>query len=219
VKAAVAPRGLAADPGQTPYGLPALPSPMAHIDVPPGVPGIRSLFMSHPTTARPLCDFCQVLLRGPSPLTPGERELIASFVSARNECVFCATCHSATAAQMLEGGAALVASVTGDYLEAPVSPKMKALLAIAAKVAKDARTVSADDIQAARKVGAGDDDIHDTVLVAAAFCMFNRYVDGLGALTPEDPAVYEQIGARLAREGYVTIPGIHKADDETPRVL
>lgn len=165
--------------------------------------------MTRPDAARPMCELCQVLLRGPSPLTPGERELIASLVSARNECVFCSTCHSATAAELYGGNAAFVASVTRSYQDAPVSEKLKALLAIAEKVAKDARTVSEEDIASARVAGATDVEIHDTVLIAAMFCMFNRYVDGLRAFTPSDPAVYSEIARRLAREGYSTVPGVH----------
>lgn len=185
---------------------------MAHIAVPPGVPGIRSLFVTHPETARPMCELSHILLRGPSPLTPGERELIASFVSAKNECVFCSTCHAATAVELLDGDKALVEAVTHHYEDAPVSPKLKALLAIAEKVAKDARTVSEGDIAAARNEGAGDSDIHDTVLIAAMFCMFNRYVDGLRAFTPSDPAAYKEIAKRLAKEGYLTVPGVHVRD-------
>jgi uncharacterized peroxidase-related enzyme len=185
---------------------------MAHIAVPPGVPGIRSLFVWHPLTARPMCDLCEVVLRGPSPLTPAERELIATRVSRGNECVFCTTAHASTAAHLLNGDRALVASVQEDFEASAVSPKLKALLRIADKVRKDPRTVSPDDIAAARKEGANDDDIHDTVLVAAMFCMFNKYVDGLGAFTPKEPAPYEALGQRLAAEGYTTIPGLHVSD-------
>lgn len=185
---------------------------MAHIEVPPGVPGIRSLFVWHPATAKPMCDLCEVALRGPSPLTPAERELIATRVSRGNECVFCTTAHASTAAHLLDGNRKLVADVSEHYETADVSPKMKALLAIADKVRKDARTVSPRDVEAARKEGATDADIHDTVLIAAMFCMFNRYVDGLGAWTPKEEAPYEELGKRLAKDGYLTIPGIHVPD-------
>lgn len=186
--------------------------PVAHIEVPPGVPGIRSLFVYHPATARPMCDLCEVMLRGPSPLSPAERELIATRVSRGNECVFCTTAHAATAVALLDGDRKLVADVSEHYETAAVSPKMKALLAIADKVRKDGRTVQPADVAAARKAGATDADIHDTVLVAAMFCMFNRYVDGLGAWTPQESAPYDELGKRLARDGYVTIPGIHVPD-------
>jgi alkylhydroperoxidase family enzyme len=79
---------------------------------------------------------------------------------------------------------------------------MKALLHIAGKVQISGRAVMAADIAAAREQGADDREIHDTVLIAAAFSMFNRYVDGLGSWTPTDPAVYEEMGRRMAK-GYV----------------
>ena len=175
---------------------------MAHIEVPPGVPGIGSLFQARPDSAKPMRELAQALLRGPSPLAPVERELIAAYVSRRNECVFCASSHGAAAAHLEGGSHALVAAVEANPNSAPISPKMRVLLRIAEKVRTDARKVSAADIHAAREMGAVDADIHDTVLIAAAFSMYNRYVDGLASLTPTDGAMYDQMGARLAREGY-----------------
>ena len=188
---------------------------MAHIEVPPGVPGIRSLFMTRMDTAGPMLELCQTLLRGPSPLTPGERELIASFVSSGNQCRFCTRAHSDTAALMIGGGSAVVRDVCTNYEAADISPKMKALLAIAEKVRSDARTVTADDIDRARREGAVDGDIHDTVLITGLFCMFNRYVDGLGAFTPDDRGPYDELAGRLAREGYMTVPGVSKPGPDT----
>jgi len=188
---------------------------MAHIEVPPGVPGIRSLFMTRRDTARPLLELSQILLRGPSPLTPGERELIAAFVSAGNRCRFCTTAHTQTAALLMDGGAPLVRDVCADFEAADLPPKMKALLAIAEKVRADARSVTPADIERARRAGAGDADIHDTVLITGLFCLFNRYVDGLGAWTPEESGPYEEIAGRLAREGYLTVPGVNRPGPET----
>jgi hypothetical protein len=71
-------------------------------------------------------------------------------------------------------------------------------------VQKGGKFVTESDIAAARKQGATDLEIHDTVLIAAAFCMFNRYVDGLGATMPDDPAFYDIIGRQRAQEGYMT---------------
>ena len=175
---------------------------MPHIQVPPGVPGIGSLFQARPASAKPMRELADALLRGPSPLMPVERELIATYVSRRNACVFCASSHGAAAAHLEGGSHDLVAAVERDPAGAPISPKLKALLDIADKVRSDARTVSARDIERAREAGAVDADIHDAVLIAAAFSMYNRYVDGLAALTPEDPKAYDEMGARLARDGY-----------------
>ena len=93
--------------------------------------------------------------------------------------------------------------VLADFRQAPVTPKLRALLVIAGKVQQGGRRVTEQDVADARREGADDKAIHDTVLVAAAFCMFNRYVDGLATLAPADPSAYEQIGAKLARHGYL----------------
>jgi uncharacterized peroxidase-related enzyme len=175
---------------------------MPHISLPEGFPGITSAMAFRPETARPLCELAEVLLRGRSSLTSGEREMIATFVSTRNDCYFCQTSHRAAAAHHLHCNYDLVDAVRFDYPNAPVSPKLKALLGIAAKVQQGGRNVTAEDVESARKEGATDLEIHDTVLIAAAFCMYNRYVDGLATFTPTDPELYDQMGARMAEQGY-----------------
>jgi uncharacterized peroxidase-related enzyme len=158
-----------------------------------------------PETARPLNDLVEILLRGPSTLTPGERELIATYVSSRNCTEFCHNIHGAIAAAHLGGNEALVKQVKVDFMQAEISPKLKALLVIAGKVQQDGKLVTAADVAAARKDGATDLEIHDTVLIAAAFCMYNRYVDGLATVQPADPAFYRERGVRVARDGYVAV--------------
>jgi AhpD family alkylhydroperoxidase len=164
-----------------------------HIDLPP-LPGIAGLLAGYPRTAGPLNSLAEVLLRGPSPLTPAQREGIAAYVSRRNECVFCAETHGAVERRL-----------RGDE-EAETGPLMSALLAIAEKVRVDGRSVTAEDVARARTAGADDLAIHDTVLIAAAFCMFNRYVDGLGTLAPADPAGYQAHAQSLAENGYLRPP-------------
>jgi uncharacterized peroxidase-related enzyme len=148
-------------------------------------------------------ELAEVLLRGPNSLTRGEREMIAAFVSSRNDCHFCQASHSAAAAHHQSGNYDIVEAVKKDYESAPVSPKLKALLTIAGKVQQGGKNVTAADVERARAEGATDTEIHDAVLIAAAFCMFNRYVDGLATLTPTDPAAYDQMGQRMATQGYV----------------
>lgn len=176
---------------------------MAHIALPDGLPGIVGLLTHFPETGNPLRALAQAVLRGPSPLTPGERELIASYVSSENDCYFCCNSHSAAARHLLGPDAHLVEDVKRDLDSALVSEKMKALLRIAKKVQVGGRRVTEDDVAAARAQGASDKDIHDAVLVAAAFCMYNRYVDGLATWTPEDPVMYDVHGAELATAGYI----------------
>lgn len=176
---------------------------MPYIQVPEGVPGIRSLVMFRPETGKPLYEIAQVLLRGESPLTEGERELIASYVSHLNDCIFCKSSHAAAARCLYGSDKNLVDEVLMDMQHSGVSDKMKALLHIASRVQILGKEVSPSDIDAARKLGADDMEIHDTVLIAATFCMFNRYVDGLESLTPTDPDEYEVMGKRMTEKGYV----------------
>ena len=163
---------------------------MAHIDLGNDNPGIRALLAYRPETAGPLSQLAEVLLRGDNTLSRGERELIAAYVSKRNDCVYCASSHSATAAAQLPGGMSQVEQTLADLGAAPVSAKLRALLEIAGLVQVSGRMVTGEAVAKARAAGATDLEIHDTVLIAAAFCMFNRYVDGLGAPAPDDPAQY-----------------------------
>ena len=176
---------------------------MAHINVAEGVPGIRSLAMFRPETGKHLYHLAQVLLRDPSPLSPAERELIATHVSARNNCMFCMNSHAAAARELFAEKHAVVDCVIHNQASALLSDKMHALLNIAAKVQQSGKLVTDEDVADARKHGANDRDIHDTVLIAATFSLFNRYVDGLATLTPTDPKEYEPMGKRLATMGYV----------------
>lgn len=177
---------------------------MPHIQTPDNIPGIRGLMNFRPDAALALNALAQALLVEASPLTRGERELIATYVSSQNACKFCMTSHGAIAAHLEGNSYELVQAVWDDFHTADISEKLKTLLHIAGKVQKGGKYVTTEDIQAARAQGATDLEIHDTVLIAAAFCMFNRYVDGLGAATPDDPAFYDLIGKQRAEEGYMT---------------
>ena len=180
---------------------------MPHIALSPEHIGIRGAMNFRPETAKPLNDLVEILLQGPSTLTKGERELIATYVSSRNCTRFCHSIHGAVAAAHLGGNEALVKQVKTDFMQADVSPKLKMLLVIAGKVQQDGKLVTKADVEAARREGATDLEIHDTVLIAAAFSMFNRYVDGLGTWQPDNPEMYAQMGQHLAEEGY-TAPSI-----------
>ncbi len=176
---------------------------MPHIALPEDLPGITSAFAFRPETAKPMRELAEALLRGPNTLTSGERESIAAFVSSRNDCHFCHASHRAAAAHHHGGSYAVVDAVTADPQSAPVPRKLRALLTIAGKVQHSGKDVTAADIERARAEGATDREIHDTVLIAAAFCMYNRYVDGLATFTPTDEQAYDRMGQRMAREGYI----------------
>lgn len=176
---------------------------MAHIHVPENVPGIRSLVMFRPDTGKPLYELAEILLRGESPLSSAERELIAAYVSRQNDCVFCSCSHAAASRAHYGEQEAVVDAVLQDPSTAPISAKLKALLVIADKTRERGNLVAPEHVEAARREGATDRDIHDTVLIAASFSMFNRYVDGLSTLTPTDHEVYAEMGKRMATVGYV----------------
>ncbi|HUZ58041.1 MAG TPA: hypothetical protein VMU83_04610 [Hanamia sp.] len=177
---------------------------MAHIKLMnEQLPGIVCLFNFRPATAKPLCELAEVLLRGPSTLSSGEREVIASYVSWKNDCHFCHTSHGASASHHLGTGLSLIDDIKKDFKETNVSPKLRALLNIAAKVQKSGKSVLPEDIAKAKEQGATDLEIHDTVLIAAAFCMYNRYVDGLGTWAPKEKEAYDEMGYKLAHEGYL----------------
>lgn len=177
---------------------------MPHVPVSPDMPGILGLLEVKPELGRKFMEFTQELMRGPSSLTPGERELIAAYVSSGNECQFCARSHAAAARHTLPDlDGTVVTAVCTDVTTAPVDERMRALLAIAEQVRLGGRRVTDADVARARQAGADDSQVHDTVLVAAAFCMANRYVDGLDTRTPRDEQHYDDAGRRLAAEGYL----------------
>ncbi len=177
---------------------------MAHITLKnEQLPGIIGLMHFRPETAVPLNQLVEVLLRGPNSLTPGEREMIASSVSWWNDCHFCHTTHGAAAAAHHGGDLNLIDEIKAGLPGRDLSPKMRALLHLAHQVQRGGRQVTEGDVAAARAAGATDVEIHDTVLIAAAFCMFNRYVDGLGTWSPQPKEAYKEVGEMLAFKGYI----------------
>jgi uncharacterized peroxidase-related enzyme len=180
---------------------------MPHISLGNDAPGIVSLFAYRPEAAKPMVDLVDLMLRGPNSLSPGERELIGAYVSGLNDCSFCTDAHAAFAAAQLPEGMALVDQVRSDLDGAPLSPKMHALLRIAGAVQQGGKNVRREDVTAARQAGATDLEIHDTVLIAAMFCLANRYVDGLATTLPDDPATYAQMADVIVSVGYSAISG------------
>jgi uncharacterized peroxidase-related enzyme len=176
---------------------------MAHIDLNNDNPGIVGLFHFRPDTADPLCQLAESLLRGPSPLSSAEREMIASYVSYQNNCHFCHTSHGASAAHHVDGDLSLIDDIKNGFEQTDVTPKFRALLNVAKKVQQNGRDVADEDIQKAKEKGATDREIHDTVFIAAAFCMYNRYVDGLSTWAPKENEAYDEMGKMMAREGYM----------------
>jgi uncharacterized peroxidase-related enzyme len=178
---------------------------MPHIKLQDGLQGIRGPMAFRPETAKPLNELAEALLHAPNSLPQADRELIATYVSSLNDCFFCQTVHGSIATACLDGNEDIVRQVKRDFMNAAISEKLKALLVIAGKVQRDGKLVTAQDIAAAREQGATDTEIHDAVLIAAAFCMYNRYVDGLDTWQPKDEALYRERGKKTAREGYISM--------------
>ena len=177
---------------------------MAHIDLKNDLPGIRGPMAFRPETAKPMNELAEILLRDDNnTLTRGEREMIGAYVSAQNDCFFCQNVHGAIAQYYMQCDGQLIEDIKTDFRSATISEKLKALLAIAGSVQKGGKSVTKEQIDDARTAGATDREIHDTVLIAAAFCMFNRYVDGLATWAPQDKQVYAQRAKMRAEEGYL----------------
>ena len=176
---------------------------MAHINLPEGLPGIRGPMVFRPETAKPLNQLAEVLLRSENSLSRGDRELIATYVSSLNDCFYCQNAHGGIAQHYLQCDLSFIDQVKTDYTTMTISDKLKSLLSIAASVQKGGKNVTPIQIEDARSQGATDLEIHDTVLIAAAFCMFNRYVDGLGTWAPQDRDIYVKRGKQRAEEGYL----------------
>lgn len=177
---------------------------MAHIDLHNDLPGIRGLMLFRPETAKPLNELAEILLRdNDNTLTRGERELIGAYVSNLNDCFFCQNVHGALAGHYLQCDMHQVDAIKNDFMSSPISEKMKSLLVIAGAVQQGGQMVTSEQIDHAKSLGATDREIHDTVLISAAFCMFNRYVDGLGTWAPEDRQFYINRAPVRAEEGYI----------------
>ncbi|AUD04575.1 carboxymuconolactone decarboxylase family protein [Spirosoma pollinicola] len=179
---------------------------MPHIPLPEQLPGITGLLEYRLDTAQPIRELTQILLRGESTLSQGERELIAALVSSRNCTNFCEAAHT-KAADLLLGDDETARAVKQDIETAPVSEKMKALLQISALAQTSGKAVTTEAVARAREAGATDREIHDTVLITALFSLYNKYVDGLATVAPADPAYYEMLGERITGRGYVRPPG------------
>ncbi len=176
---------------------------MAYIDFNNDLPGIRGPMVYRPETGAALNELAEILLHDENnTLSRGDREMIGAFVSSENDCFFCQNVHGAMAQHYYETDMPFIDSIKKDYLNADISPKLKSLLSIAGSVQKGGKQVTPDQIETARILGATDREIHDTVLIAAAFCMFNRYVDGLNTWAPQDRQVYVDRASIRARDGY-----------------
>jgi uncharacterized peroxidase-related enzyme len=175
---------------------------MPHIAIPEGLPGIRGPLSLRPDVAKPLSGFMEVLMRDVNSLSRGERELIATYVSYLNDCFFCENAHGSVAQHYLQCRVEFLSQVKEDFRSSDLSDKMKSLLMLAGSVQKGGLHVTTEQIENAKRASATDIEIHDTVLIAAAFCMFNRYTDGLATWAPTDSNFYIERAPQIAAKGY-----------------
>ena len=179
---------------------------MPYITLESHLPGVTGLLEYRKDTGDLLRELTQVLLRGPSTLTEAERELIATIVSHKNNCNYCTLSHTAAADAFL-GEYETSSQVKQDLEESSVGEKMKALLTIAAQVQENGKCVRPETVERAKHAGASEAEIHDTVLIAALFSMYNRYVDGLATIAPAEDDYYKSMAERLKNKGYYRPPG------------
>lgn len=176
---------------------------MAYIDLQNDLPGIRGPMIYRPETGTILNELAEVLLHDENnTLSRGDREMIGAYVSSENDCFFCQHVHGAMAQHYYQCDTPFIDQVKKDFQSADISEKLKSLLTIAGSVRKGGKHVTREQIDNAKSLGATDREIHDTVLIAAAFCMFNRYVDGLNTWAPTDRQIYIDRAPMRAREGY-----------------
>ena len=175
---------------------------MQHINLPYKFPGILHMFMYRAESAAQLDTLVKTLLHNPHPtLSPGERELIADYVSRFNTCKYCCNIHGAMAPRQPVENAGIVKQVLANPETAPVNNKMKALLKIAGEIQSGHGRLASDYIGFYRDKGITGQEIRDVILIADAFCMYNCYVAGLSTWQPDDVELYDKMEERYMREG------------------
>ena len=174
-----------------PY-LPTLPEDAAMLDV-------LRLF---PEAARPLVQFHEALMRGTSPLTTGQRELLAAYVSGLNSCSYCRRVHGATA-EAFGVPAELLNNLLVDVDRAEVDDRFKAMLRFVRKLTLEPASVTSQDATGVLSAGWDDRALHDAVMICGLFSCMNRVVLGLGLRADEEYAL--QAAARLSKEGYAAL--------------
>lgn len=172
---------------------------MAHFRSLPDDAVLMDVFRAYPETSRPLLDYHEVVMRGPSPFTQGERELIAAYVSGVNACGYCHGVHTVTAeACGIETG--LAPAAVADLDAAPVGEKMRPVLRYVGKLTREPSSVTVADADAVLAAGWGEDALHSAIMVCALFNFMNRMVEGHGIRAGAD--YFATSGKRLEELGY-----------------
>ncbi len=176
---------------------------MAHIELPEGAFGIRGPMMVRPEVAIHLNELASVLLHDEHTLSKADREFIGTAASAANNCEYCSNIHAAITAA--HAGSTRVAILESAASETTSDNKVAALASLAKLVTQGGKAITEEAISRARSAGATDTEIHDSILIGASFCMFNRYVDGLATPTPNAHEAYDTMARERAAKGYRAI--------------
>mgnify|MGYP003385390585 CR=1 FL=1 len=160
------------------------------------------VFRAHPELARPLHEFAQQLMRGPSPFTEGERELLAGYVSSLNRCAFCEALHTEVAVKYGYDHQ-LIQQLALDLADADVTERLKPVFLYVRKLTLQPDHVNQADVTAIYEAGWDDTAVSHAALVCASFSFMNRWVEGSGIQA--DPAVVWRAGEMLYRKGYAAV--------------
>jgi len=160
---------------------------------------LLQVFRAYPDTARPLLDYHELVMRGPSPFTVAERELIAAYVSGVNDCGYCHGVHTATA-EAFGVPPGLLAALLADLDAAPIDDRMRAVLRYVGKLTTSLSRLTDEDAAAVLAAGWDERALHDAVIVCALFNFMNRMVNGLGIKA--DDTYFALSGKRLRDVGY-----------------
>ncbi|HUW36608.1 MAG TPA: peroxidase-related enzyme [Rhodocyclaceae bacterium] len=174
---------------------------------------LLNVFKRFSATAKPLLEYHEILLRGPSPLSVADRELIAAFVSGLNACGYCHGVHEATARQfgIPEG---LMVQLIEDVDRAVIDEKIKPILRYVRKLTLSPSRMTQADADAVFAVGWDDQALHDAVATCALFNFMNRLVEGLGIKAAPD--YFSSSAKRLHDTGYSGLLRHLQPDDRLP---
>lgn len=160
---------------------------------------VYDFFARSPNVFGPFTETCEQIMRGKSPLTPAQRELIGTYVSKLNSCPYCHDVHNeAVKAYGIDGG--LTGNLVADLESADIDDDMKVLLRFVRKITEGAYRVSESDYEKLYAAGWDDDAIHDAVIVACLFNFMNRLVSSFGI--EADEAYLAMSGPRIKDQGY-----------------
>lgn len=172
---------------------------MSHLSSLPRNATLLDIFKRFPASSKPLLQYHEVLMRGPSPFTEGERELIAAVVSRLNGCRYCEGVHAATARALGEAPGR-VAALLDDPGAAQEAAALQPVLAYVEKLTRDPASLTGAEAEAVLAAGWPEQALYDAAAICGLYNLMNRLVNGLGI--EADAAYFEAAAKRLSTSGY-----------------